>query len=737
MTALLDALSTAQQATIRRCAKRVLDLLPPAEGGTEAMPLHQGANVIGILGPRGAGKTTVLVETCDAIGKKPHGTDPPPMVLPVLDCSALPEEVAPTTGVLLHLHTHLQSEAKRADRKSLLEEPLNKLEELAGAPITLQREYRELCLELAQTQAAFQQSVTRGVRTSLDLNAALAKQLKDVAQKLRISAFVVPLDDFDLVSGRTHRAWIQAFLDPLRQPRLLFILTADLARLESLGPSEAHEVDDLTGRALLHQKVLPTQNQVALEPWGNAVDRRRFRPFGVSRDELHDVVQQAIAGTTIASQAPLLQALLPVRPRGLEHLYYSLQEARKRCEDGATPGGREILQILARARAEYFLAPRVAELAEDGWLAEFRWDERQADWRAAATCAAQAPGKGPDRGVLLALAPMRAVAPQHGPIERADGPPVESLRHDLARRDALRDAEGADRALWTELLLNLGLGQALRQRPRLLSAWPPMRTRLVEARLHVELSRDQLGDFFRDEEYVADLLPWFKWHEPAPAGDKLAGGQAQSVEDTRTLLLDIGWTPFQQALDGARRLWPARLLRSLYIPPSDLHSRVDSSALTNDQALAVLPATVRGLVLLVDALDRCPWEAIAAAHTTWRVTTYLRIAGALVRTAYVDALTRCRPARHALLGEAQQRWLSLMTPTEPGATAPPIFTALRQQEGDWLRSLNALDAEGTQAVLAEPSDGPVYSDEGALVEAAQAFFQSSAYLALAPQPGPR
>ncbi len=63
------------------------------------------SNVFGILGPRGAGKTTALTQLQHAL-KTPRGDDDQHSrihCLRPLDCSVVPREHAPAVAVILHL----------------------------------------------------------------------------------------------------------------------------------------------------------------------------------------------------------------------------------------------------------------------------------------------------------------------------------------------------------------------------------------------------------------------------------------------------------------------------------------------------------------------------------------------------------------------------------------------------------------------------------------------------------
>ncbi len=686
-------------------------------------------NVVGFLGGRGAGKTTLL----HALRRRLDASDLARTFFNtgLLDCSVLPEQVAPPAGVLLHVHQalrcHLQErQPPSRSQHAALETALQALRQLAGGHVMLRPEYHALCQDLASSGETYQDAIILGIEHALGVKAQLHRCLADLALGLDVKALVVLLDDFDLVSARTHQGWIQAFLDSLQQPHLLFVLAADLQRLELLGPNEHAELDDITGRALLHQKVLPLHHQWRVPLFEQPSERAGFVAWNSPGPTLETLLMDRAKTVHLGEDMNLLQTLLPRRPRGLEHLYQGLRHDGGASSDplsfdkASAPTGLadELLQLVARARAEYFLADRIAELPSDGWLKHMHWssDAEWEQWRATVDNAARQERSAP----LPSIVPV-SQAVRDDASRRHSTRWLEPLRHDEQRHDPLRDAEGADRALWAELLVNRSIRESPSRRARFLEAWHEAWQRAAQAQLSVEFTREQLWQFFEEDAPLYDILVWFS--------DRPRNG-------ARSYVLDLGWAPLLAALRGARRLWPGRLMADLLVPPAKMARSGAGSPVFQDDPLALLPGDVRALVLFVDALDRCPWEAFSRPHFGWRVTTYVLLAGAFVRSAYVSALARRLP--DVTSGPSQKRMLARLETADPGLRAEPSLgersTALLQED-EWRDELRHLYAEplpldlglglGPQNALRGSQTGP-----DALLAAAQVFFRSPAYGAL-------
>lgn len=683
----------------------------------DPVPTRESRNVLACLGPRGAGKSTLLSQLARSGngGRRAHTQvlgDAGVHVAALIDCSALPQEVSPGAAILVEL---LEDDALWSrmpkDAHGRLNEQLRVLSENFA---TVDPSYRELCVELSTTPQDFPQFVTEGIALRLRLQRQLADWLKQACHAAGVQSLVVLLDDFDLVPGPQVRAWLQALLDAFHQWRLLFVIGADPLRLQHLSFDPKAELDDVTARALL-QKVLPESNQVHLEPF-QVKTREEFTPGGErGRSGLRDLLHKGLPPDLVPHERALL-ALLPHLPRGLVNLYEAVEawtpkkDARNRRP--RRPGVEGFLSLLASCRGEPLLARRLEEVAAADWVKRLHWGRRPASieaWRETVRAATES---GATARGLPALDPPR-LRPK--PSRRQD--PLEHnpawsdpLRHDLLIRDQLRDSHPAERARWVELLLNVSLDASTVRRAMLVRAWPATRERVEGARLRLALSPAQVWAFFEPSAETRPLLPWMAFVEESADGERW--------------IVDVGWFPLLNVLRGARDPWPAELLARLFIAPDDVSGELQPQ--DPESGLRILPARVRPLILLVDALSRCPWRAFAAPTLGWSLMTYLRLAGAFVRTAYLHALGRAN-LLHATIhpGPAQRQFLDQLRRADPHLRASSQTRREdlnRLEEDQVVRLLAALAEEDPLLLLASEKDD--------LCRAARSFLESPAYRAL-------
>jgi hypothetical protein len=696
----IPRLSENQKQAMCELAARLKALADAAPSAAQSALVHEPlrSNVLGILGVRGAGKSTLLLEIYNCEGQYKDL-----FMLRPLDCSLLSPGTEPGTGVLLHLAGQLgelkelrkNEQHKKVDWWKEFDKQLKELEDLVGRYARVEASYRELCLELASSPGDYDHYVTTGLRERFKLRKDLAVWLSTTLKHLQRRLFVVLLDDFDLVPAAEVRRWLVSLLDELRQPRLIFILTADFYRLEHLSFSPGAEFDDKTGRALLN-KLLSSQNRVNLERW-KLGSRKDFKPKEDDPHSLWALVQPAIGGTAIPEA--LVATLLPAWPRGLVDLHESLARGAAN-EDRTT----HFLHLLATSRNESLLARRVMDIKPEDWVQMLRFADEDVsveDWRGMIEVAAARLHDSSEVQPLRNLRPMipqqEAIPPMPGaghsdtmlpsaivsteaPIPFGYDPTApDALRHDLLRILPLRDAADADQALWAELLIDLGLRESARHRAHLLRTWQPIARRLARARFRLALPKRDLCRFFEDNDN-SKLRPALYWLR-VPAGP----------------FVEIGWEPLIEALRGARDPLLSELLAELLIDTGSLEGDLPPTQV--DQALALLPKRLWALLLLVDALDRCPWAALSGP-LGWRLTTYLGLAAAFVRSSYAYAIKTSRGDDDPLrFSKEQKDFIEMLDQRNPRSL-------LRLHEEDVLERLCALFADGFKDSL-QGQDNPL------------------------------
>lgn len=619
---------------------------------------HLYHNVVAILGPRGAGKSSILeilYQRRPEAAPPGYGCNEPRLwFLPSLDCSVLDARLTPGTAVLLRIQEQLKHrpEAKGAhDSKSAIDKLLADLHALIERFTRVDRQYKDLCMELSVSPGDYSHYVVEGLQERFGLQRDLATWLAEVSKLTQNDAIVVLLDDFDLVPAEEVRQWIVALMDELHQPRLLFVLTADLPRLQHLSWDALAGLDDMTGRALV-DKLIAEHNRVYVGPWALG-DRSWFpqlRPDRKSRDDAPaDTLWGLIRARNDGSDAhaDLIERLLPERPRGLANLHGSLKQHESKPEARTF---HDLIEVLAACRQEPLLARRLRQIREQqrDWVRDLRLSSTDLDpedwWDLVRAVRQRQPVARSHQDALLPLDGLQAS--QEGLEQgtrcgrrRSDtGLPTAMIlspedtrdpsRHHLFYERPLRDAAEADAPFWTELLVDRNLvSQDPGPTMYVLNRWRPLFRRHDEARLRLSLSRPDIRDFFEwldDAGYSGDIWPALSWLRLDPAG-----GHPFSLE--------VGWTPMIESLRrGENRSIPAlTALLNIAAPPKP-EVAVDDDAVQ----IHLLPGRLWAMVLLIDALERCPWQELCVPRL-WGVATYLGLAAGLVKTAYA----------HALLGE--------------------------------------------------------------------------------------
>jgi hypothetical protein len=651
-----------------------------------AVPSSEFSNTFGVFGPRGAGKSTVLYQFYAACEQ-----DRPDLplkrenlrqllVIPSLDCSVVPATLEPGSAMLLHLQRFLEKYLVKKPGIEQASALKDELKRLLSMYVRTSKEYHELCLDIASSPQDFGDRVVDAARERFELKDALGDWLKKTLEATDHRAIVMLLDDFDLIPADESRRWLGSLLDELHQHRLLFVLTADVHRLEHLAWDPRAEMDDKTGRALLH-KTIPSQNRIVLEPWSSTA--RREYPNQEGKETLSQRMRRFF--DKYPARGALLLHLLPRWPRGVVNLYDSLPEvplvedvSEQKKDKNADPDCREIrlfLSLLATCREEPLLARRLDETDLSGWVEELRFAKKALsaeDWNATveAACERVAPEPG-ELHVLRGLEPLTAAGNDRGKprprrelvvfipgLDTRGGSGIPSgpdpLRHGELWAAPLRDAHRQDQPLWAELLLNLGFvaweggggEDAARNRVRFLESWKPAASRLAEARLRLQLSKEVLRELSeRQHEDLSALLFWIS---------------SKSRRDPENARVEIGWPPLLQALRGERDPLQPKKLAELMIDLSDIHG--DPPEIGSAAVLDLIPDQLWAMVLLIDGLDRCPWELFSARRVL-DVTIYLGLAGAFLHSAYAYALRRTgtrgtkklKPVQDDLVGMLEKR----------------------------------------------------------------------------------
>jgi hypothetical protein len=674
------------------------------------------ANSFGILGPRGAGKSTILRQLHERNGRKAEiGL----YFLPPFDCSLVGSDVSPGAAILLHLEKEL---ARQPYLKSF-DKIREKLRPLAGLYVAGAPDFRALGAEWASSVGDHIDFILKGIRDRLGLRDLLGAWLQEAAEELGVTAFVVLLDDFDLVHAEEVRRWMLALLDELRQPRLLLVLTADFYRLEHLSLDPEAEFDDKTGRALLG-KMLPAQNRVTLDRW----DYGAREQFGSKKGRAGQDggLGQAIVtfGWGRKAQESLLRRLLPGWPRGLADLHARLTD---RGIQGRSEQARlaAFLSILASCRAEPLLARELRTVPLSTWARNLRFkssDVSTEDWQEAVEVAElrEHEEKGGNLRPIQLLRPILSSGQNIGrpelaellvqaDLDHSDISGQDSLRHDFLRVKPLRDAQPPTLSYWSELLINFCMigspaGQAgvtvgakheaVRSRIYFLDHWIPVQKRLSQSVFRIDnLQPKEFRELFLDEnELPLSALLWMSW------------------SGKERIHLQIGWPPLLSALRRARRPLERRKMADLLMDPRRFE--VEGGVLSggSPEDLELIPDEIWAIVLLVDALDRCPWRALSGP-AEWLVQTYLLLSIALIRSSYVYALVRSSEVGRDALSKDQSWFVQALGSRD-------TWRFFKTPEEDLIERIRNVLGDGLEQRIPKGSS---------LAMAAHAFFASAAY----------
>ncbi len=639
------------------------------------------ANCFAIWGPRGAGKTTLLVEilhrlrSCFEKGQQLDGSSECPnrsnaagagqarhsverraaryvVVEPeIVDTSLAPVDIPLGLTVVRRLFNalHLRDGepfSTRSVSSTRERDAIRAFESLEQAYLRAWPGYHQFVRDTAVSPRQHARVAVQEIAERYALPHRLWTWLETEAQQFGVHGFVLALDDLDLTPRGLPRGLLWSLLDELHQPRLLLLLGADVDLLEiEMCPSPARpmERDVETVRGLLF-KVVPQDHRASLGPW-KLDERLGFPPARDTSDgrrapglwpcfeagrEVRVHTSPTIGELLRAPGGPephvrlflsRIPRLLPPYPRGLEVLHNGLLDLR--CGPAPTAEGtgsrttraqspastpEQILVDLAECRGDYALGRRLALRPPAAWAATFRWE-------------------------TTTLAPQAWAALAEGALRPEESlwllqPTATGLDRPAMGRTALAQASEEGFVDWTEFLLDLALQAGTLAPADLAQRFRPIWERLSAAACRVEFwPNDFDADVGAARSTALAEFAWAAWGEPA---DRVTG--------------EFGLVPLHAVVTGERSLLPERLLSHLYIGVGAVVASVPDERHGADRFVTrpgLLPRSVRGLIVLADALAGAPWAVLSTQHRRHSVGTFARLAAAFTRAGYVRALRRC------------------------------------------------------------------------------------------------
>lgn len=639
-------------------------------------PSTWDSNAIGIFGPRGSGKTTVLEKTKLFFKHKVHI-----QVLSPLDCTQVPPHIHPGCAVLLHIFREFDKDMSNKTQE--WQRFQNELLHLSQGYSSSSSEFGNLCLDLSGSTKEFAEYQTQGLMERLSLRENLQTIIDAFSKDSGIKALLLPLDDFDLVEKDHAIDWTNALLDDLHQPRLIFLVAADFHRLQG-HLIEKKGFDDITSRAILN-KLLPPDNRLDLPAWS-------FEEINKYPGKIHS--HQREADTAKGQHPPpnnlkkyldsylnaielsmnLIYGLLPRKPRGVRNLYDAFQMDETLFTKITNPqikpqkNAKQLLTWIATSREETLLARSIREHHLVEWLKILDPSIKNSEhWEENVDLA-----KGRICNSIETLQPLNDLLPKDVkiPQEKNEGRTPTQMTHppdwgypqiQKQQRDfSLRDAEPDSIALWTEVLLDLsfkipedetpserdGIYKAVRNRIRFFTHWGPIAHRQDSAQFTISTELTTVQQFFNSAS-LKPIKAGLLWIQPAK-------DNAQKFK--------IGWGPLLKKLGGIEDPLLHNWRHKLVVSEQPLSGSLPELGAV--ETLSLIPDQIWAMILLTDGLARCPWLSISRP-SGWLLQAHLALAAGLVRTAYVYAMKQSNCIDVSILSETQKSLITMLRLRDP------------------------------------------------------------------------
>lgn len=655
-------------------------------------------NAVGIFGSRGAGKSTLLFELF-----KRNAENSSVYYLQPIDCSILAATTIPSSVVLLNIKNFLQNKYKNDKHDKAIEKMCNKLDNLIGCCARTDKVYRKLCLELSTSPGDYDHYQEKGIQERLQLKQDIQDWIIELRGLIDNKSFVFLLDDFDLTSVTQVQAWIRGLMDELQQIGLIFVLTADFYRLEHLSWDSKEQFDDKTGRALIN-KIFPPKNCFLISEW----PIKDSREFCFPKCKNLETLLNDLLNNNPELSKELVFSLLPRLPRGIENLY-ELLLINTNSADKEDYDALGFASILATCRNEPLLARLLKERSNRTWqiylpLSNKRLSIEQ--WKTLIDSATER-----SRPLTDTLKPLRNLLQKPKPV-KANNKVDESAKVLLSDEHAplvhvndytapLRDANHADANLWVELLLDLDFYQSSSPQAYFFTTWKPLVDKVNKTQFTLTFPSWDLQAFFMDNEY------------------KLQKSTLCWLSNPKDHTVNIGWQPLFNTARGEEDPLSLGLLTKFLVNTHKLRG-----TLPTEKQFELLPERLWSMLIFADALDRCPWQTFSH-FLNWLLVTYIALAAALVRTAYLYSLVKCdyiyRP-----ISAVQQEFINMLENRDPSflmdLTEKQIWEKLTElfNDNDWETRLD--EQHNLQRVTRNYLKSPMYRDVVSLLQHTVEFY---------------
>lgn len=575
------------------------------------------SNAVGVFGRRGSGKTTVLVqalENVDGAQKDNRRGGRWCVLTSPLDLSYAPSEFPFGLTAMHWLYEVMQEQSTSS--KAATDAFDNASQSYFRGAVG----FNSLVRDLSVTPKHYARASAEEIRRRRSLWRDVRAWLDAEAYARDVKGFVFGIDDLDLAPANAHHSLVWSLLDELHQDRLVFLLAADLPRLERrlaeedaigrrmLVSSGVADLDDQTASDLVY-KVLPQVDRCELTPWP-AKARLDFPPGGTDdREDLDDGRLRFIrVMVEMLGLSPVIQAhlphLLPEWARGLENLRRELsQRLRDRKSEASVDRDMEELELLgflAESSFDFKLARKLRERELGDWAPTWRWpaEGRQGDaaWKVLCTQA----------------------------------------RNDEPLTDLLPDPDhtvlplGLERVRWAEVLVDVALAKKRLGPSSLVERVALLRRRRDDCGVSIRRTWDQLSELVDDGPVcLGPALAWTDWRQ-----------QDASIDRG---VYEVGVGAILGLVLRDRSPWPVQLEERLMVTRQQLVFGLPSSlsdAFLDERhgglATELLPWRVRPLIRFLDRLGELPWAGIAKADPQTGPVSHARAAAAFVYSSLRD-----------------------------------------------------------------------------------------------------
>ena len=626
-----------------------------------ALKTPRKPNCVGVFGRRGSGKTTVAVKLLDCLAQRydpgrldrrqsPNGPRWRVIDQP-FDLSYAPHEFPHGLTIAHWLDELLRSDgshwlaghASDLGRRRAFERASRSFFRGADG-------FNRLVRDLAVSAEHYADSAAKEISLRLSLRNDIQNWLDALADFHQVDGFVLAVDDIDLAPSNRHHSLVWSLLDELHQDRLLFVLSADLERLEQrlaeedmltrhgaagAGVAAPGESNQQAAQDLAY-KVIPQVDRAELHGW--PLDQREHFPPGRPNEQIADLAQNLGFSPVLGWHLPYL---LPEWPRGLENVQRELDQMKQDqmkqdqtlqvavrssgapAEAGGAGAARdrreeELLRFLAESSFDFPLARALRKRPLPEWAPSLVWPTSNTSLAATWDLIRL---RLDDKDDLVELLPDLRLSPLPLKLERVR---------------------------WVEVLLDIAFHAGRFSPERLVNRVDWLRDRLATCEVSLDRNDETIYNAVDDAPgALLAALFWLRWPDQTEVG---LGRFA------------VGLWPVLQLITGDRPLWPQALARVAWSIDSLAADIPEDSSDLSEQLLQgrrtvadsqLLPGRTRNLLRLADDLARQPWSRLRELRASVGPVELARLAAILSYAALREQVIVESPDQHRLLDQSE------------------------------------------------------------------------------------